>query len=120
MELQGLKNAWLSPTGEVVTEAPGFYPGGAWHEDLAGCILRDLLSLRTTYEAHELARKDTPFAYTYEYLESLGWVRLCGWGRSPKWVVPSGGALTHRQRREIRDWLTVNGLAWEKAVDECE
>jgi hypothetical protein len=121
MELLGLRNAWLSPTGEVVTDAPHFYPGsGGWHENLAGCILRDLLALRTDYEAHELARRDTPFAYTYEYLESLGWVRLCGWGTAVlKWVIPCGTKLTRAQGLVIDAWCDANGLEVVKALDAC-
>lgn len=119
MELRGLKNAWLSPDGKLVTDAPDFYPGGAWHEQLAGIILRDLKGLRVTYEAHELARKDTPFAYTYEYLESLGWIRLCGWHSILKWVIPCGTKLTHRQKRVVREWCEVNGTVMEKALDTC-
>lgn len=113
--LKGLKNAWLSPRGELITDAPGFCSSGAWHEALAGYILMDIQGLRTTYEAHEFARKDTPYAYTYEYLESLGWIRLCGWGSIIKWVLPEDMRLTRQQRGVIEEWCAANNVPWEKA-----
>lgn len=119
-ELQGLKNAWLSPEGEVITDAPDFYPGGGgWHEGLAGCIVMKLRGLRTTYEAHEFAREGTPHAYTYEYLESIGWVRLCGWGVILKWVLPCGTVLTGSQKTVIEKWCSENGVDWGKTFDVC-
>ncbi len=117
--LVGLKNAWLSPRGEIITDHPGFYPGHAWHEGLAACIVMDLQGLRTPYEATEFATKGTPHTYIYEYLESIGWIRLCGWGESTrKWIV--SGRMTPAQRRVIKNWCLENDVAWDQAVDTCD
>ncbi len=120
MKLKGLKNAWLNPKGEVITDAPGFYAGNAWHEGLAGYIVMDLQRLRTPQEAHEFATKDTPHAYTYQYLESIGWIRLCGWGKLIlKWVLPCETVLTTEQKAVIARWCSENNVAWDKAFDVC-
>ena len=50
-QLRGLKNAWLSPDGKIVVDADDFAPLGAWHEELAQCIARDLLHLRQRSKA---------------------------------------------------------------------
>lgn len=120
--LRGLRNAWLSPAGEVVVDHEDFAPMGAWHEELAVCIVRDLLNFEPSKSAYTVTEKvrsmNGGFAYVYEYLESIRWVRLCGWQLKVKWVIPDG-LVFPAQRRIIEAWCKANDTTWDKAVDRC-
>lgn len=113
-ELRSLKNAWLSPAGEIVVDADDFAPLGAWHEELAQCIARDLLNLRHRTDAQKLAGMGTGYSYVYEWLEDRGWIRFCAWAND-RWVVAT--RMTTAQRRLIEQWCEVNGRDWERHVD---
>jgi hypothetical protein len=114
-KVEGLRNAWLSPQGEIVTDAEDFDPR-AWHEDLAACIVRDREGISHAGEVYWHLRQKG-FDYTYEYLESIGWVRLCGRGGTfLKWIIPN--RLTARQREVIECWCAANGKMWSDTVDE--
>jgi len=111
--LKDLKNAWLSPSGEVVIDADDFAPMGAWHEELAQCIVRDLLHLETARETRDMVGPDKKHAYVFEWLEERGWIRYCGWAL--KWVVST--RMRAAQRRVIEQWCEVNDQDWSKCVD---
>lgn len=112
-DLKTLKNAWLSPAGEIVIDADDFAPMGAWHEELAQCIVRDLLKLKSRREARDVAGPGKPHAYVYEWLEAQGWIRYCHW--CLKWVVAT--RMRTAQREVIEAWCEVNGMDWNKCVD---
>lgn len=112
-QLRNLKNAWLSPSGEIVVDAEDFAPLGAWHEELAQCIARDLLNLPSVREAQELAGMGKEHAYVYEWLEARGWIRYCHWAL--RWVVST--RMRTPQREVIELWCEVNSMDWEKCVD---
>ena len=111
--LRQMTNAWLSPSGEIVVDADDFAPLGAWHEELAQCIARDLLGLSSAREAREVAGADEEHAYVYEWLEARGWIRYCGWAL--KWVVAT--RMQSAQRRVIEEWCEIHGRDWDKCVD---
>lgn len=118
MDLRGLRNAWLSPSGDLIVDHEDFDPASAWHEDLARCIVRDLQGLRTLYEATDYVRRDSPHAYVYEYLESLGWIRLRAWPGElrVRWVLPTP-LVPQSQRAIIESWCEANNTTWDEAVD---
>lgn len=111
--LRDLKNAWLSPSGKIVVDAEDFAPLGAWHEELAQCIVRDLLNLKTARETRDMVGVDKKHAYVYEWLEERGWIRYCHW--ILKWVVAT--RMRAAQREVIELWCEANGVDWDKHVD---
>lgn len=111
-DLRSMRNAWLSPDGEIVVDADDFAPLGAWHEELASCIVRDLLRLPHRRDAIDAVRKGG-HNYVYEYLEDRGWIRYCGW--AIKWVVAT--RMRNAQREVIEAWCEVNQVDWDKSVD---
>lgn len=110
LELLGLKNAWLSPDGQVISDWEGFDSSyGGWHETLGGFILKSLGLELPQY-----------FDYNYEYLESLGYIRLCGWHDVVlKWVIPCEVVLTDAQKRVIWQWCEINDKQWHQVLDTC-
>jgi hypothetical protein len=112
-ELRELKNAWLSPSGELVVDAEDFAPMGAWHEELARCIVRDMLQKKSVHEVRTMVGMGQKYAYVYEWLEARGWIRYCHW--CLKWVVAT--RMQTAQRRVIEQWCEVNDQDWSRCVD---
>jgi hypothetical protein len=114
-QLRELKNAWLSPSGEIVVDAEDFAPIGAWHEELAQCLVRDLLGLKSARDAREeVAGAGKPHAYVYEWLEARGWIRYSHWNL--RWVVAT--RMTDRQQEVIEAWCAANNRTWQRSVDQ--
>ena len=108
-DLATIRNAWLSPDGQLVVDHEEF-EGWAWHEDLARCIIGDL------YQAgwREWG-KHKPYGCFYEYLESVGWIRFCGWsGKHGRWIIAN--VVTVAQREVINRWIEIKGTTWDEAV----
>lgn len=117
MELKDLKNAWLSPTGEIVITAKEFsgYDGG-WHDQLAYCILRDIWGYDSFFDAFNRVHKKFS-AYGYTELEDLGWIRLHGFGGlPPKFILPHKKTLTKKQENTILDWCNANNVKYEDSL----
>lgn len=111
MKLLGLKNAWLSPSGDVIVRARDFYGDWAWHETLADCIIRDLNKLKSIRDVMDFIE---PTRISTEWLEDRGWVRL-HMTIKPKWIVDS--LLTSDQRLIIEEWCAINGVLYDDSVD---
>ena len=120
VELKDLRNAWLSPHGDLIVDDEHFYESYAFHEQLAICIARRMLELPYGKDVMEAINKLGEFyPYAYEFLEDRGWVRLQGWsGFRVKWIVAK--RLTFRQREVISEWCLVNGAEWDKVVKQVE
>lgn len=114
IELKGLENAWLSPTGRIVVTHPEFnnnYNGVAWHNILATCIFMDIKHSTNYLDTfHELY---TGHKEIYEQLEDLGWIRLHGYGGlKPRWIIPYGKKITKSQENVILDWCNANNESY--------
>lgn len=113
MNLLNLNNAWLSPTGRWVIKDREFDSmKGAWHEELALCILRDIWNVKSRLDAFD--KVNQKFNNTaIEELENIGWIRLHGYGGIiPKWIAPQN-EITKKQQIEIVDWCNVNNKIYE-------
>lgn len=118
--LKGLTNAWLSPKGRIVIRHEHFYAEGAWHEELALCILADIWLLDHPDDAYEKKRELHGHEYAYVVLENMGWIRLHGYGgMEPIWIVPPNKKLTHRQEETIIDWCIANNERYDQVIEYC-
>lgn len=117
VELHNLRNAWLSPQGELINDHDEFYSDGAWHESLAQCLVKDLLSIRVKFDVIDQVRSTTGHAYCYTLLEERGWIRLQTWPGTTKskWVV--GDFMTPAQREVIENWCLENNVLWSDTVE---
>ena len=72
MKLEGLENAWLSPEGKYYIDHKKFFTRGAWHENLALCILSDLWGIEDILDVFTKVREVGEYGYVA--LESLNWI----------------------------------------------
>lgn len=96
-----LRECWLSPDGEV----RGCWPN---HEGEAYDILREI----GKYEDFNRRSDEMEVAYAYEYLESLGWIRLHA--PTQKWICEK--RPTARQRKVIKEWCFDNSVKFDDAL----
>ena len=113
MDLKGLNNAWLNPSGRIITTADGFYGDGSWHVDLGLCLLRDMWKLDHYLDAFEKLKSKFDHTASDE-LEDQGWLRLMGFGgMTPLWILPLGKKPTAKQSATIQDWCMANGRSYD-------
>jgi len=109
MNLSKLKNAWLSPSGKIVIDHPDFDTTGAWHDNLARCIIKDMKKLDHVCLADDWVDENSNCGYCYEYLESIGWIRLHSFsGMEPTWWILEDITPTKKQEKVIVDWCNAN------------
>ena len=120
MKLRGLQLAWLSPDGAIVTDADDF-DGHAWHDDLAKCIIRDLEGLAHKCDYEDFIDGLDNITYAYEYLESIGWIRLARKVLRSQWIMPCPSpTLTRQQKDVVLRWCIANNVKWLDAFDVCD
>jgi hypothetical protein len=102
--LRQLRQCWLSPTGEI----RGLFLN---HESEAFEILKELGKYKYFFR-QKLDRKNR-FHYAYEYLETLGWIRLHA--AKQKWILMK--RPTFLQRKVIKDWCMYNNVTYDKSVE---
>lgn len=113
MDLKGLKFAWLSPTGRIITNDEECYDYN--HNELAACILRDLWKLPSKQIAWEKVHVDMINVYCFEVLENKGWIRLHGWSK-PKFIIPYNKTITKKQEETIIEWCIENNILFDDAI----
>ena len=102
--LKNLKNAWLSPSGQVVFRHPQLNQANAWHEELASLILADKFDVKFPDNSTET-------------LEKKNWIRLHGFGgRRPIWLCDPD-KITRKQTQTIQDWCILNEKHFDEVFD---
>lgn len=111
--MKGLKNAWLSPNGELITDHEDFDESGSWHLDLAACILKDLNGWEDKNDW--CGMNEYFYRNVSDKLEEMCYIRLHGFGSlKPVWVVPCGKKITLRQEAVVMDWAIANNRKWNE------
>ena len=115
--MKGLKNAWLSPAGQLITDHEDFDSSSSWHLDLASCILKDLYGWKSKNGWCDM--DEYRYTNVAEGLENMGYVKLHGFGGlRPVWVVPCGKRLTSIQESVVVDWAIANGLKYDQCFSK--
>jgi hypothetical protein len=115
-ELLGLTKCWLSPKGEIIVGASDS-DNIASHEQLALSILRNMRGGdEDRWGTYEWVRNCSEFLYAYEYLETLGYIRLHGFNDvlRARWIITQ--KMSFIQKQKIKLWCIVNKLSWDTAV----
>jgi hypothetical protein len=97
IDFRQLRQCWLSPGGEIRECWPN-------HESEAFDILKEI----GKYEDFHRSESE----YGYEYLESLGWIRLHA--PTQTWICEK--RPTARQRKVIKEWCFDNSVRFDDAL----
>ncbi len=107
MKLKDLRNAWLSPDGEIIDDHDLFH-GGSFHYDLGICILMDIMGLKSRGEVMDYDLAQGPCHCLITDLEDRGYMRLHGFGSiTPIWIK-TDDAPNQIQRAVIKAWCDMN------------
>jgi len=120
--LKGLKNAWLSPIGQLVynLEEDDYElcnMGGAIHLALALHIIKKIKKYENARDWFDnYGGCDDPC----EQLEDKGWIKLHTFPGSeikPRWIVGVDNKITKAQESVILNWCLANNRRYSKAFD---
>ena len=99
--MKGITNAWLSPSGQLITKYNNKpIDPDKYHHQLAGYILGTN------------NKNDNTAA-----LENKGWIRLNTWRNNPtQWIIPQWKRLTKAQEQTILSWCLDNNMNYNDVV----
>lgn len=114
--LKGLKNAWLSPIGQLVVDTGEDYEElcdiAAWHLRVALHIIKKMKKYKHAKDWFEYSDEIDPCEYLYD----RKWVKLHTFPGSdiePVWIVEFNSRITKAQEGAILDWCIVNNRKYD-------
>jgi hypothetical protein len=88
---------WLSPNGVF------YYVSVLGHEEVALNIIRNKFNLKS-FKVYDFIGDDCQYAY--EYLESIGYIRFCGWSSKSEFL-PCKINITYKQYKILKDFCLM-------------